>query len=154
MDIGVRARVAGLVGVAGGAVMAVALIYDHGAWGFSNLVPFVLPASAGAVAGGAFFARLFGQAGRSGWGLALAGAALSTGLGAALGAFLLVLFATPSSALSGLMIGPVFVVMAILGLWPVALVWVLGFTAIHLSARRYLARAHANGSGEARGVTP
>jgi hypothetical protein len=154
MRFATRAKVAGLVGLAGASVMIAALLRD-GSVMRGEEAGLVASAFAGAATGGAVFAGWFGRAGGPGWLIAGLGAGLCTALGGAVGAAVQMLASGSPDVAAAFVMGPAFVVSLILGAWPVTLVWAVAFTAIHLGAGglRGGRDAHANASARGRGFT-
>jgi hypothetical protein len=138
MEVATRMKIAGLVGLVGASV-ALAMVLQDGGRVRQDDLPFIGAALVGACGGGAAFARLFGWQGRIGWLAAATGAVLATGLGGGIGGGLFALILMPPSTIEGFMIGPVYVVMALLSDWKVTAVWGLGFAV----TQRLVLRAHA-----------
>lgn len=134
MKIWERARIGAMVGASGALVAALISALSGGVRGLIwQDIPFIVFAFVGATAAGLALAVLFGARGWAGWGLAMLGALLSTGAGAALGAVLLLGMENP---LHGLSLGLFYVGSWLLSSPPVALGWVGSMALIHAAARR------------------
>lgn len=154
MDGKTRKKLAGLVGLAGAAVSLTPTLVLGVNIRLDTIIG-TFCAAVGAIAGGAVFAGFFGKQDGAGWLLALAGAGLSTGLGASIGGLELALLTDPAMAFTALLWAPLAIATLFLEMWQAAAVWAITFLAIHLAARRTRSgAAHENGNGGVRGFTP